>query len=62
VRQVPVLLTFILLIVAASFAQESLYNDSVVKLVRSGLSENVIAKIIRTQPGNYSTGPDDIVR
>ncbi len=60
-RQFPVLLACALLILGASFAQESLDNDSVMKLVRAGLSEDAVVRIVETQPGNYSTGPDDLV-
>lgn len=59
-RQTSFLLPFTLLILATSFAQESLNNDSVIKLVRSGLSEDAVAKIVQTQPGNYAISPDDI--
>jgi hypothetical protein len=42
-------------------AQEPLTNDSVKKLVRSGISEDLVVQTINTQPGNYSLGADDIV-
>ena len=60
-RQFPVLLMCTLLVLGTSFAQESLDNDSVMKLVRSGLGEDAIVRIVETQPGNYSTGPEDVV-
>jgi transposase len=61
-RQISFLWLFTLLILTTSFAQETLNNDSVIKLVRSGLSEDAVANIVQTQPGNYSTGTDDIAR
>jgi len=34
-------------------AQEALTNDSVVKLVKAGLSEELIVGMINSQPGTY---------
>ena len=59
-RRVYGLLLFSLLIFASAFAQEPLNNDSVIKLVKSGLSEDHIANIVETQPGNYSLGTEEI--
>ena len=42
-------------------AQEALTNDSVVKLVKAGLSEDLIVGMINTQPGSYKLGPDDVL-
>lgn len=43
------------------FAQESLTNDSVIKLVRAGLSEDLIVQTVNSQPGAYALGADNIV-
>jgi hypothetical protein len=59
-RLVSFLSLFSMLIVATLFAQEPLTNDSVVKLVRSGLNEDTVANIVQTQPGNYSLGTEEI--
>jgi len=59
-RQIFFLLFFSLLILATLFGQEPLNNDSVIKLVKSGLSEDTIANIVQTQPGNYSLGTEEI--
>jgi hypothetical protein len=59
-RQISFLLLFSVLILATLFAQETLNNDSVIKLVKSGLSEDAIANIIQTQPGKYSLSAEDI--
>ena len=45
-----------------TFAQETLNNDSVVKMVKSGLGESLIINMIRSQPGKYSLSPDDLVK
>jgi hypothetical protein len=60
-RQSSFLLLFSMLIFATLFAQEPLNNDSVIKLVKSGLSEDRVASIVQTQPGNYSLGTEEIV-
>jgi hypothetical protein len=59
-RQISFLLLFSVLVLATLFAQEILNNDSVIKLVKSGLSEDAIANIIQTQPGKYSLSTEDI--
>lgn len=38
-----------------------LTNDSIVKLVVAGLGEDTIVKIVGTQQGDYSLGPDNII-
>ena len=59
-RQISFLFLFFLLILATLFAQETLNNDSVIKLVKSGLSEDTVANIVQTQPGKYSLGTEEI--
>lgn len=56
----------LLLLVAAAFvcslpAQESLTNDGVIRLVKAGMSEELIVSIVRQQPGAYSLGADQLV-
>lgn len=46
---------------APSSAQESLTNDSLIKLVKAGLSEDLIVQTVTTQPGKYALGADNIV-
>lgn len=43
------------------FAQEALTNESIVKLVKAGLGDELIVNMINTQPGNYRVTPDDIL-
>jgi hypothetical protein len=38
-----------------------LTNDSIVKLVKAGLGEDLIINMVKTQPGKYSVGADDII-
>ena len=42
-------------------AAQPLTNDSIVKLVKAGLGEDTIIKMVDTQPGKYSLGADDII-
>jgi len=42
-------------------AQETLTNDSVVKMVKAGLSEGIILSMVRTQPGKYTVTPEKLI-
>ena len=58
-------LLFILAILAVSFAayaQEALTNDSILKMVKSGLGENLIVSMVQNQPGKYSLGADELIK
>ena len=46
---------------ALAFAQEALNNEGIIKLVKSGMSEELIANVIRQQPGSYLLGATDLV-
>src|SRR5215510_2584900 len=46
---------------AALFAQETLTNQSVVEMVKAGLSERVIIAKIRTSPTNFDTSTDALI-
>jgi hypothetical protein len=46
---------------AIAFAQQSLSNDSVIKMVKAGLDENTIATMIQSQPGQYDLSADALV-
>jgi hypothetical protein len=50
-----------LLFLGTLSAQEVLRNDSIIKLVRSGLSEDVIVNVVKTQPGQYSLSAEDLI-
>lgn len=49
------------LTVSVLFAQQALDNDAVLRLVKAGLSEDVIVGMVNTQPGKYSTATDDVI-
>ncbi len=42
-------------------AQQSLNNDAVIKLVKAGLSDELIISTINSQPGTYDTSPDGLI-
>jgi hypothetical protein len=45
----------------ACSAQQSLTDDSILKLLQAGLSEDLIVQTIHSQPTNFTTSADDIV-
>jgi hypothetical protein len=42
-------------------AQQSLNNDEVIKLVKAGMSEDLIVSSINAAPGNYNTSADGLI-
>lgn len=40
---------------------QPLTNESIIKLVKAGLGDDTIIKMVDTQPGKYSLGADDII-
>jgi hypothetical protein len=42
-------------------AQETLTNDSIVKLVKAGLGEETVLTVVNQQPATFSLKPDDLV-
>lgn len=57
------LLAAVTLLVASSLlAQDALNDDSILKLVKSGISESLIVSMVQSQPGGYSLSPDDVVK
>jgi hypothetical protein len=42
-------------------AQQALNNEAIVKMVKAGLSEELIISMINTQPGKYSLTSDDVI-
>jgi len=56
------ILRLLLAVVFLAGAQEVLTNDAVVKMVKSGLGENLIISMVQGQPGKYSLNPDELVK
>lgn len=53
------------LLIAFAFvatAQETLNNDSIIRMVKSGLGEDIIVTVIERQPGTFSITADDLIR
>lgn len=46
---------------AVCAAQQTLTNDSILKMVSSGLDEDVVVPMIQSQPGSYTVTPDAMV-
>jgi len=42
-------------------AQDALTNDSVVKMLKAGLSEDLVVAAINSKPGNYDTSVDGMI-
>jgi hypothetical protein len=41
--------------------QETMNNEGIIKLVKSGLTEDLILNVIATQPGSYAFGATDLI-
>ena len=50
-----------LLFSATLSAQETLSNETILKLVKAGIGEDVIVGMVNQQPGKYSLATDDII-
>lgn len=53
-----------LLLLSACFciAQQSLTDDSIIKMTKAGLNENIIVQTINSQPVKFSTTADDLIK
>src|ERR1700712_2801614 len=38
-----------------------LNNNAIMKMTAAGLDEGIILQTVRSQPGDYRTGPDDLI-
>jgi hypothetical protein len=54
-------LCLIVLLAIVCCAQAALTNESIIKMAKAGLSEEILLSTIRTQPGNFTTGTDDLI-
>jgi len=54
-------LLFFALIGPAIAAQQAVNNSSVIKMVKAGLSEDIIVATINSSPGSYDTSPDGLI-
>jgi len=42
-------------------AQQALNNDTVIKMVKAGLSDDIVVSTINSSPGTYDTTPDGLI-
>src|SRR5579863_10206850 len=55
-------LVLALTMMGAAAAQQPLTNEGIIKMVKSGLGEDIIVTMIERQPGTFSITADDLVR
>ena len=48
-------------IAVVAIAQTALTNDTIIKMTKAGLSDDVIVSTISSQPARFSTSPDDLI-
>src|SRR5437763_14333431 len=46
---------------AIVLAQTALTNDSIIKMLKAGLGEDIVLSTVKAQPGNFATGVDDLI-
>lgn len=44
-----------------ALAQQSINNDTIVKMAKAGLSDDVIVSTINASPGKYDASPDGLI-
>lgn len=49
------------LFTVVGLGQTALTNDSIIKMAKAGLGEEVIVSTVNAQPGQYATTPDDLI-
>src|SRR3569832_407920 len=54
-------LAILLICVAVCIGQTVLTNETILKMAKAGLGDDVIIGSVKAQQGNYSTAPDDLI-
>jgi hypothetical protein len=49
------------LFLTVCLAQTALTNDAILKMAKAGLGEDILLSTVKTQPGHYSTTPNDLI-
>src|SRR5262245_16430714 len=49
------------LFLMACLGQTALTNDSILKMAKAGLGEDILISTIKSQPGRFTTAPDDLI-
>src|SRR5215471_6546743 len=55
------LFLLIMTVLAIASGQTLLNNEAVIKMVKAGLSEDIVVSTIKSQPGAFTTTPDDLI-
>ncbi len=55
------LLATLALMAASCLAQTVLTNETILKMAKAGLGEDILLSTIKGQPGRYTTAPDDLI-
>jgi hypothetical protein len=61
-KHVRISVFLLVLCAATAFAQSALNNDSITKMAKAGLGDDVIVSMIKGQPGSYTVDPDSIIQ
>jgi len=56
-----ILMVVLLAICPLAFAQQALNNDAIIKLVKAGMSDDLIITTINAQPGNFDVSTDGLI-
>jgi hypothetical protein len=62
IKRFQIHMFLLVLIAGTAFAQSALNNDSITKMAKAGLGDDVIVSMIKGQPGNYSIDPDAVIQ
>ena len=54
-------LVFSMISIGLALAQSALTNDAILKMIKAGLSDDIVVSTIKAQPGKFSTGADDLI-
>jgi hypothetical protein len=61
-KQLRINVLLLILIAGTAFAQSVLNNDSITKMAKAGLGDDVIISMVKGQAGNYSVNPDAVIQ
>lgn len=61
-RHIGTAMLAVVLFAVPAVAQSILNNDSVVKMAKAGLGDDVIVSMIKGQPGSYAVDPDSVIQ
>jgi hypothetical protein len=61
-KQFRIHMFLLILCAATAFAQSVLNNDSITKMAKAGLGDDVIVSMIKSQPGSYAVDPDSVIQ